>query len=193
VIFPAFIGQILLKAIISRRNIILGKRVLDIVDSIRLRIIRLTKPREGEINIDVFANPEKYLLRLPMEKIVADTKVDPEAIEIYKKRIQNGEKIAPIIVVKHPKFDVYAVLDGHHRYYALLELGKKEVNCALAGDFSSLMFYMTQHGYFQPKPETKEEKQKNIIHLHENVQDFLQNFLKDPNKVRAQPKRKNQS
>jgi hypothetical protein len=163
----------------------LGKRVLDIVDSLRLRIIRLTKPREREINIDVFANPEKYLVRLPMDKIVADTKVDPEAIEMYKKKIQNGEKIAPLIVVKHPKFDVYAVLDGHHRYYALLELGKKEVECALAGDFSSAVFYMTEQGYFQPKPETKEENQKKIIHLHENLQDFLHNFLKDPHKAKS--------
>ena len=162
----------------------MGKRVLDIVDSLRLRIIRLTKPREREINIDVFANPEKYLVRLPMDKIVADTKVDPEAIEMYKKKIQNGEKIAPLIVVKHPKFDVYAVLDGHHRYYALLELGKKEVECALAGDFSSAVFYMTEQGYFQPKPETKEENQKKIIHLHENLQDFLHNFLKDPHKAK---------
>ena len=167
------------------------KRVLDIVDSLRLRIMRLTGHRAREINIDVFANPEKYLLRLPIEKIVADTKVDPEAIEMYKKKIENGEKIAPLIVVKHPKFEVYAVLDGHHRYYALLESGKKEVDCALAGDFSSLMFYMAEQGYFQPKPQTKEENQKKIIHLHENVQDFLQNFLKDPNKL-PKPKRENQ-
>jgi len=78
----------------------------------------LIRRRDREINIDVFANPEKYLVRLPIEKIVADTKVDPEAIEMYKQKIQNGEKIAPIIVVKHSKFEVYAVLDGHHRYYA---------------------------------------------------------------------------
>ncbi len=167
------------------------KRVLDIVDSLGLRIMRLTRHRGREINIDVFANPEKYLLRLPIEKIVADTKVDPEAIEMYKKKIKNGEKIGPLIVVKHPKFDVYAVLDGHHRYYALLESGKKEVDCALAGDFSSLMFYMTEQGYFQPKPQTKEENQKKIIHLHENVQDFLQNFLKDPSKL-PKSKRENQ-
>jgi len=160
----------------------LGQRVLDILDSLRIRIMKLTRLREREINIDVFANPEKYLVRLPIEKIVADTKVDPEAIEMYKKKIQNGEKIAPIIVVKHPKFEVYAVLDGHHRYYAYLELGKKQVNCALAGDFSSVVLYMTEHGYFQPKPETKEENQKKVIHLHENLQDFLHNFLKDPAK-----------
>src|SRR5674476_1087626 len=98
------------------------------MDSLRTRFMRLTRPTKREINIDVFANPEKYLLRLPIEKIVADTKVDPEAIEMYKKKIKNGDKIAPLIVVKHPKFDVYAVLDGHHRYYALLEMGKKMVN-----------------------------------------------------------------
>ena len=168
----------------------MAKRVLDIVDSLRLRVMRLTGHREREINIDVFANPEKYLVRLPIEKLVADTKVDPEAIEMYKKKIQNGEKIAPLIVVKHPKFDVYAVVDGHHRYYALLELGKKEVECALAGDFSSVVFYMTEQGYFQPKPETKEENQKKMIHLHENLQDFLHNFLKDPKKAKPPNKQK---
>ena len=166
------------------------KRVLDIVDSLRLRVMRLTGHREREINIDVFANPEKYLVRLPIDKLVADTKVDPEAIEMYKKKIKNGEKIAPLIVVKHPKFDEYAVLDGHHRYYALLELGKKKVDCALAGDFSSVVFYMTEHGYFQPKPQTKEEEQKKIIHLHENVQDFLHNFLKNPTKAKPPGKKK---
>ena len=161
------------------------KTVIDILDSLRLRVIRLTGHRRTKINIDVFANPEKYLVRLPIDKIVADTKVDPETIAMYKKKIENGERIAPLIVVKHPKYDVYAVLDGHHRYYALLELGKKEIDCALAGDFSSVVFYMTEHGYFQPKPETKEEDQKKIIHLHENVQDFLHNFLKDPNKPKT--------
>jgi hypothetical protein len=168
----------------------LAQRVLEIVDTLRLRVTHLLRRRKIEINIDVFANPEKYLICLPIEKLVADTKVDPEAIEMYKKRIQNGEKLPPLVVIKHPKFEVYAVLDGHHRYYALLETGEKMVNCALAGDFSSVLFYMTEHGYFQPKPETKEENQKKIIHLHEDVQDFLQNFLKDPNKLKT-PKREN--
>jgi hypothetical protein len=49
----------------------LGKRVLDIVDSLRMRVMRLMRPREREINIDAFSNPEKYLVRLPIEKIVA--------------------------------------------------------------------------------------------------------------------------
>jgi uncharacterized ParB-like nuclease family protein len=158
----------------------LAKHVLDIVDSLRLRVMRLMRLKEREINVDVFSNPEKYLVRLPIEKIVADTKVSPEAIELYKQKIKNGEKVAPIIVVKHPKYEVYAVLDGHHRYYAYLELGKKRVNCALAGDFSSVLFYMTKNGFFQPNPETKGEMRKPVLQLHENIQDFLNNFLKDP-------------
>ena len=166
------------------------KRAFDIVDSLRLRVMQLTGHRTREINIDVFANPEKYLVRLPMEKIVADTKVSPEFVEWYKQRIQRGERVGPIIVVKHPRFDVYAVLDGHHRYYAFLELGRKEVNCALAGDFSSVFFYMTEHGYFQPKPDENKETQKLDLHFHENLQDFLHNFLKDPNKARPPNKEK---
>ena len=78
----------------------MSKRVLEILDSLRLRVMWLTGRREREINIDVFANPEKYLVRLPIEKLVADTKVDPEAIEMYKKKIRNGEKIAPVRIGK---------------------------------------------------------------------------------------------
>ena len=87
-------------------------------------------------------------------------------------------------MVKHPEFDVYAVLDGHHRYYAYLETGRKEVECALAGDFSSVLFYLTEHGFFQPNLEIKGEMRKPVLQLHENIQDFLQNFLKNPEKVK---------
>ncbi len=139
---------------------------------------------EREFNVDVFSNPEKYLIRLSIDKIIADTKVSSEAIEFYKQKIKKGEKIAPLIVIKHPRFDVYAVLDGHHRYYAYLEMGKKRVNCALAENFSSVMFYLTEHGFFQPNLKTKGEMQKPILKLHENIQEFLQNFLKDPNSTR---------
>ena len=143
------------------------------MDSLRLRVLRLTGHKKSEINVDVFANPEKYLVRLPIEKLVADTKVDREAIEMYKKKIQKGEKIAPLIVVKHPKFDVYAVLDGHHRYYAHLELGKKTIECAIAGNYSSVIFYLTQHGCFQPSPEFTEEVRQPAIRLHKNLKQFL--------------------
>ncbi len=106
--------------------------------------------RKSKISADVFLNPQKYAVNLPIEKLVADTKVSRQGVEFYKKQILENQKINPIIVVKHPQKDLYAVLDGHHRYYAYLELGKKEVVCASAGDYSSVIFYLTRHGYFQP-------------------------------------------
>ena len=155
--------------------------------------MRLMRPTRGqEINIDVFQNPEKYLVLVPIDEIVADTKVSREGVEGYKQKIKSGEKIAPIIVVKHPKFEKYAVLDGHHRYYAYLELGKKEVNCALAGDFSSVIYYMTEHGYFQPGAEVRKEIHKQVFQVHENIQEFLDNFSKEPNTAGPQ-KKENQS
>lgn len=135
---------------------------------------------ESQINADVFINPSKYAVCLPIEKLVADSKVSRQGIDIYKKKIQQNQKINPIIVVKHPRKDLYAVLDGHHRYYAYLELGKKEVDCATAGDYSSVVFYITQHGYLQPTPEFTEGVRQPVIRLHQNLKQFLTNFLNKP-------------
>jgi hypothetical protein len=157
------------------------ERLGSIIKSVIAKIREIVSPRR-RLNIDVFANPEKYSVRLSIDKIVADPKVSPEAVEIYKKKILKREKLKPIIVVKHPKYDIYAVLDGHHRYYAYLELEKKEIICALAGDFSSVFFYMTEHGFFQPNPKAKEPIREPEMKLHENLQQFLSDFLKDPNK-----------
>jgi hypothetical protein len=132
---------------------------------------------ENQINVDVFINPDKYAVCLPIEKLVADSKVSRKGIAIYKEKILANQKINPIIVVKHPRKDLYAVLDGHHRYYAYLELNKKEVNCALAGDYSSVIFYITQYGYLQPTPEFTEGVRLPVIRLHQNLKQFLTNFL----------------
>lgn len=153
------------------------------VESIRSKINSLREPLDREINIDVFVNPSKYLKRLPLEKIIADTKVYRKGVERYKEKIINGENIPPIIVVKHPAKDVYAVLDGHHRYYAYVELHKREVECALAGDFSSVIFYMTQLGLFQPHPEITEHIRAPALQFNENIKQFLSDFLKNPNRI----------
>ncbi len=134
---------------------------------------------KGEINADVFVNPNKYAVNLPIEKLVADSKVSRQGVEIYKRKIAEKEKISPIIVVKHPRKDLYAVLDGHHRYYAYLELGRKEIPCALAGDYSSVIFYLTEHGYFQPSREFTDGFRQPVISLHKNLKQFLANFIKN--------------
>jgi hypothetical protein len=132
---------------------------------------------QSQINADVFIHPKKYAVCLPIDKLVADSKTSCQGIEFYKHKIQTHQKINPIIVVKHPRKDLYAVLDGHHRYYAYLELGKKTVDCALAGDYSSVIFYLTQHGYFQPSPEFTEGVRQPAVRLHQNLKQFLETFL----------------
>jgi hypothetical protein len=104
------------------------------------------------VNFDVLFHPEQYSLTLPVEKIIADSKVSREGIEAYKKRILNKENIGPITVLKHPDRAVYVVLDGHHRFYACSELGKQDIICAIAGDSSRVLFYLTLRGSFQPNP-----------------------------------------
>ena len=163
-------------------------RIREIVNPLSLRVRRLVRRNRREFNIDVFSNPQKYMVRLSIEKIVADTKVNPEAVEKYKQKIKRREKIEPLIVVKHPKFELYAVLDGHHRYYAYLELGRKRIDCALAGDFSSVIFYLTEHGFFQPNPQGNTGTQKIGLQLHENIEEFLHYFLKEPKEVRSRRK-----
>jgi|GEM_PF-3480259 len=71
---------------------------------------------KNRVNVDVFFQPWKYVVRLPLEKLTADPKVSLQGVEFYKQKIVNGEKLRPIIVVKHPRKDAYAVLDGHHRF-----------------------------------------------------------------------------
>jgi hypothetical protein len=148
----------------------------DFLVSIRDDFFNLLN-RKSEVNADVFLNPGKYAVCLPVEKIVADSKVSRQGIEIYKEKIAHNKKFSPIIVVKHPQKDLYAVLDGHHRYYAYLAMGRKEIECALAGDYSSVLFYLTEHGYFQPSPEITEGIRYPAIRLHQNIKQFLINFI----------------
>lgn len=132
--------------------------------------------RKCEFNPEVFINPEKYSRPLDIQKIVADSKVSRQGVEFYKKKIANNEKMEPIIVVKHPRKDIYAVLDGHHRFHASYEMGKKTIDCALAGDFSRVNYYLTKNGYFQPNVKTTENLRQPAKKLHHNLKQFLEEF-----------------
>jgi len=147
-------------------------------DSIKKDILGLLR-RKPEFNPDVFINPGKYSRPLPIEEIVADSKVSREGVEFYKKKRANNEKINPIIVVKHPRMDLYAVLDGHHRYWACREMGKKTIDSALAGDYSSVDFYLTENGYFQMSSEATEKIREPAKKLHENLKEFLDEFVNE--------------
>jgi hypothetical protein len=133
----------------------------------------LARGRSNQFNPDVFVNPNKYAKRLSMNKIVADAKVSKEGIAIYKKKVLSKDKIDPIIVVRYPRMELYAVLDGHHRYFAYQQLGEKTIYAAIAGDYSSVIFYLTKNGYFQPSAEITKTLREPVIQLHKNLKDFL--------------------
>ena len=134
---------------------------------------------------DVLVNPRKYAQPIAIDKIIADTKVSMEGVEYYKKKIEANEPIDPIVVVKHPRLDVYAVLDGHHRYWACKELGKETIDCAVAEDYSSVIFYLTEHGYLQPNTEATEHLRLPAKKMHENLKQFLEDFI-DEEKIKQE-------
>ena len=89
-------------------------------------------------------------------KVIADTNAHRQIVECYRCKIANGESILPIVVIKNPGKDIYAVLDGHYRYYACLESVIEEMKCAFAGDFSSLVVLAARYGFFQSAGEITE-------------------------------------
>ena len=146
------------------------------------------------VNIDVFLHPEKYSTPLPMDKIVADTKVDPDGVKRYKEMLVAGEQLRPIVVVKHPHKDLYSVVDGHHRFFAQLEHGMKNIDCAVIYDFMGFMFNLTKDGWLQPPPsvtkhvhapilEFKEKLDQRNLELRQNMKQFLTGFQKNPEKL----------
>ena len=138
---------------------------------------------DRQVNVDVFRNPSKYLRRLPIGEVVADARIYRKGVERYKEKIAKGESVPPIIVVKHPTKEVYAVLDGHHRYYAYVELGWKEIECALAGNVSAVILHMTEHGVFQPPSGLTEHIRVPAFEFNAKVKQFLSDFSKDPYKI----------
>lgn len=129
--------------------------------------------------ISAYQNPEKYAVELDISKIVADSKVHKEGVERYVSQIRNGAHILPIVVIKHPWKDEYAVLNGHHRFWAFKETGATKVRAAVVEDIVGIGFQMTKNGIFQPTPEFT----KFIRIPAKHFQEYMMNFLKDPEKM----------
>ena len=137
-----------------------------------------------KLNLDVFVNPDKYKQKISVYKIVVDPKVSRRGIKRYKLMVSKGKSLGTIIVIKHPRKDVYAVVDGHHRFYAQLEYGFKEVDCAVVGNFSSFMFYLTKDGWFQPSKEVTEYLRIPALRFKKDLEKYLNKFLKNPEKFK---------
>jgi hypothetical protein len=139
-----------------------------------------------KLNLDVFINPDKYKQKISVYKIVVDPKVSRRGIKRYKIMLSKGKSLGTIIVIKHPRKDVYAVVDGHHRFYAQLEYGFKEVDCAVVGNFSSFMFYLTKDGWFQPSKEVTEYLRIPALKFKKDLEKYLNKFLKNPEKFKKE-------
>lgn len=130
--------------------------------------------------IDVLCNPEKYGERISIKKIVADRKVYRKGVERYKKMLKEGKGLGTIIVVKHPTKDLYAVLDGHHRFWAQKEMGCKIIKCAVIQDFFGMIFHLTKEGAFQPSPDFTRYIRVPLLKWGEKMLQYLNEFKNNP-------------
>lgn len=103
--------------------------------------------------INVFFNPDKHGVNISVKKIIADKKVYREGVERYKNMLKSGRDIGTIVVVKHPEKDLYTVLDGHHRFWALKQMKANVIKCAVIQDPLGVLFNLTKDGYLQPTSE----------------------------------------
>ena len=69
--------------------------------------------------LKAYTNPNKYAQYIITKQIVADIKVDLDGVNRLINQIESGRELKAIVIVKHPKKEYYAVLDGHHnrRYF----------------------------------------------------------------------------
>jgi hypothetical protein len=125
--------------------------------------------------IRAFSTPEKFKTILPLDKIVADRKVVENGVSRYHEIIEKGHEPGPIIVLKHPNEDLYAVLDGHHRFWAMKEKGVKSVTSVVVDNYSNLGFELTKKGVFQPSPLFTKHVRIPLKRLTEYMRTFMEN------------------
>jgi hypothetical protein len=113
------------------------------------------------------------------QKIVADTKIDLDGLKRLISQIESGKKIKAIVIVKHPKKDYYAVLDGHHRFWAQKILGYDIIRSAVIEDFFGLGFHLTKNGIFQPDPRIT----KYIRIPLKRIYSYITEFINEPEMI----------
>lgn len=133
--------------------------------------------------LEALLYPEKYQEDLPTSQIVADPKVDIDGVNRYKTLLQTGKSLRPIVVVKHPHASLYAVIDGHHRFFAQLESGESTMACAVITDLTGLLYELSKEGWFQPPPAVTKYLRKPILGLQHTLRQFILNFQQNPTKL----------
>jgi hypothetical protein len=133
--------------------------------------------------LEALLYPEKYREELPTNQIVADPKIDINGVARYKTQLQAGKSLRPIVVVKHPHTSLYAVIDGHHRFFAQLESGQPTIACAVIQDLTGLLYELSKEGWFQPPPSVTKYLRIPILEFQNTVRQFILNFQQNPTKL----------
>ncbi|UCC93139.1 MAG: ParB N-terminal domain-containing protein, partial [Thermoplasmata archaeon] len=82
-----------------------------------------------------------------------DEKVDEDHVARIGEGGMDPATMRPIVVIKHPKEEVFSVLDGHHRFRLIRDMGCETIRAAVVDDYVGLGFFLTKKGVFQPTPE----------------------------------------
>ncbi len=122
-----------------------------------------------------YALPERYAKEIPIDQVVCDTKVDEDRVEELRKGCKDPCRFKALVVVKHPKQDIYAVLDGHHRFWAAWRSGAPTIRAAVVDDYIGLGFRLTQRGTFQPSPEVTRYIRMPLKRFKAQMEQFLKN------------------
>jgi hypothetical protein len=118
-------------------------------------------------SLDIFLYPEKYSTLLPIDQIVADTKVDAEGVTRYREQLATGKPLRPIVVVKHPRKNLYVVVDG-----------LTQVECAVIQDFTGFMFQLSKDGWLQPHPAVTRHVRVPILEFHDRLDQTINRELR---------------
>jgi hypothetical protein len=130
-----------------------------------------------------YFHPAKHAQEIPVELVVSDEKVDEDHVARMGEGGLDPATMRPIVVIRHPKVEAYAVLDGHHRFSIVRKMGLGTVRAAVVDDYVGLGFFLTERGVFQPTPGfTKYVR----IPLKRFVW-WMTAFLKDPTDVPKEP------
>ena len=129
--------------------------------------------------LKAYTNPNKYAQYIITKQIVADIKVDLDGVNRLINQIESGKKLKAIVIVKHPKKEYYAVLDGHHRFWAQKILGYNKIKCAVIEDIFGIGFHLTKNGIFQPDPKIT----KYIRIPLKRIYSYISEFIDEPEKI----------
>ena len=129
--------------------------------------------------LKAYTNPNKYAQYIITKQIVADIKVDLDGVNRLINQIESGRELKAIVIVKHPKKEYYAVLDGHHRFWAQKILGYNKIKCAVIEDIFGIGFHLTKNGIFQPDPKIT----KYIRIPLNRIYSYIYEFIDEPEKI----------